>query len=90
MTSSNFIFLYLLFLSITPVSYISVADSQNSYREHLSFIAVIYLASTLFLFANNLFTFIFFYEMGILPIFFVLRKFGHYYRRTQAAFLILI
>lgn len=83
-------FVYLLFLSLTPAAYISVAGPEQSYREHLGFIISIYLASTLFLFSNNLFLFIFFYEMAILPIFFVLRKFGHYYRRNQAAFLILI
>lgn len=90
LTSSNFIFVYLLFLSLTPVAYISVSDASASYREHLGFVLSIYLASMLFLLSNNLFLFIFFYEMAILPIFFVLRKFGHYYRRTQAAFLILI
>lgn len=89
-TSTNFVFLYLIFLSLTPAAYISVAGGTREYREHLGFVLLVYLSSTLFLFSNNLFLFIFFYEMAILPIFFVLRKFGHYYRRNQAAFLILI
>lgn len=50
----------------------------------------IYVISLGFLTASSLFFFIFFYELAIIPIFFVLRKFGHYYRRVQASFLILI
>lgn len=51
---------------------------------------LIYFFSFLFLLSNNLFFFIIFYEAIIFPIFLILREFGHYYRKTQASFFILI
>lgn len=86
----NYIFLYLIFVSITPVFYISPVIKGSGLRDHVYYLLTIYLFSTLFLLSNNLFIFIFFYEASILPIFFILRAYGHYYRRTQAAFFILI
>jgi NADH-quinone oxidoreductase subunit M len=67
-----------------------VAGKPQDYREHLLYILAIYAIAVFFLLSSNLFFFVFFYEFIILPIFFILRKFGHYYRRVQASFLILI
>ncbi len=84
------VFFYILFISVTPAMYISVGTAGGAYREHLVYMLGIYLISVAFLTASSLFFFIFFYELAIVPIFFILRKFGHYYRRVQASFLILI
>lgn len=84
------VFFYILFISVTPAMYISVGAAGGGYREHLVYMLGIYLISVAFLTASSLFFFIFFYELAIVPIFFILRKFGHYYRRVQASFLILI
>ena len=83
-------FFYLLFVSLTPAFYISPAGSNAKTRDHYIYMGLIYFFSFLFLVSNNLFFFIIFYEAIIFPIFLILREFGHYYRKTQASFFILI
>jgi hypothetical protein len=83
-------FFYLLFVSITPAFYISPVSDKGSLLKHYTYMGLIYFFSFLFLFSNNLFFFIIFYEAIIFPIFLILREFGHYYRKTQASFFILI
>ncbi len=88
--SVSYIFFCLLFLSATPVFYVSPASSGALYREHTALMLLVYFLAIFFLFSHNLFFLIFFYESLIIPIFFILRGYSHYYRRTQAAFFILI
>lgn len=83
-------FFYLLFVSITPAFYISPVVDKSTLSKHYVYMGLIYFFSFLFLLSNNLFFFIIFYEAIIFPIFLILREFGHYYRKTQASFFILI
>lgn len=84
------IFFYLLFVSLTPVAYISQTVVTESLKSHNAYIVIIYLGSVAFLLTNSTLYFILFYELLIFPIFLVLRNYGHYYRRVQASFFILI
>ncbi len=86
----SYIFIYLIFLSVTPVFYISPTKEASLYREHYLLMFLVYGLSLLYLLSNNMFYFVLFYESIIIPVFFVLRGYSHYYRRTQAAFFILI
>ena len=86
----SYIFFYLIFLSVTPVFYVSPTKEYATYKEHYLLMVLVYVLSTMYLLSNNLFYFILFYESVIIPVFFILRGYSHYYRRTQAAFFILI
>ena len=86
----SYIFFYLIFLSLTPVFYVSPTKEYATYKEHYLLMVLVYVLSTMYLLSNNLFYFILFYESVIIPVFFILRGYSHYYRRTQAAFFILI
>lgn len=89
-TSINYIFLYLIFVSVTPVFYFSLVSSRGDFIGSLASMSFIYIFSFIFLISNNLFIFLFCYESLIIPIFLLLKGSGHYYRKTQAAFFILI
>lgn len=81
------LFFYVLFVSLTPALYVKTGVKSTT---PLYLMSAIYVISLLMVLSSNLYLFIFFYELIILPIFFILRGYGNYYRRVQASFFILI
>ena len=88
--STNFIFLFILFLALTPVFYASPLKANTELSLHFSLFFCIFLSAFVFLTTVNFYALLFFYELLVIPVFFLLKLFGHYFRKTQAAYFILI
>ena len=83
-------FLFLVFTAVTPVFYMSpLKKSQDNLFSNLLFISI-FTISLLFLLSKSAILLIFFYELLILPVFIILKRYGHYYRKIQASYFILI
>lgn len=86
----NFIFIFIIFTAVTPVFYISPNERFSSVSLHFFLFFFIFIDAICFLFTKNYFLLLFFYELLVIPVFFILKYFGHYYRKVQASFFILI
>jgi NADH:ubiquinone oxidoreductase subunit 4 (subunit M) len=86
----NYIFIFIVFTALTPVFYISPVERFSDKSLHFLLFFVVFLDALCFLFTNSYFLLLFFYELLVIPVFFILKYYGHYYRKIQASFFILI
>lgn len=86
----NYIFIFIVFTALTPVFYISPNERFYNVSLHFSLFFFVFIDAICFLFTKNYFLLLFFYELLVIPVFFILKYFGHYYRKVQASFFILI
>jgi len=86
----NYIFIFIVFTAITPVFYVSPVERFGDKSLHFLLFFVVFLDAICFLFTNSYFLLLFFYELLVIPVFFILKYYGHYYRKIQASFFILI
>lgn len=86
----NYIFVFIIFTAITPVFYISPTERFSSVSLHFFLFFIVFIDALCFLFTKNYFLLLFFYELLVIPVFFILKYYGHYYRKIQASFFILI
>ena len=86
----NYIFVFIIFTAVTPVFYISPTERFSSVSLHFFLFFIVFVDALCFLFTKNYFLLLFFYELLVIPVFFILKYYGHYYRKIQASFFILI
>lgn len=86
----NYIFVFIIFTALTPVFYISPVERFYNKSFHFLLFFIIFVDALCFLFTNSYFLLLFFYEMLVIPVFLILKYYGHYYRKIQASFFILI
>jgi len=86
----NYIFVFIIFTAVTPVFYLSPNERFSNVTLHFSLFFFIFVDAICFLFTKNYILLLFFYELLVIPVFFILKYFGHYYRKVQASFFILI
>lgn len=86
----NYIFVFVIFTAVTPVFYISPNERFSNLSLHFSLFFFVFIDAICFLFTKNYILLLFFYELLVIPVFFILKYFGHYYRKVQASFFILI
>jgi NADH-quinone oxidoreductase subunit M len=90
LNAENYIFFFLVFTSLTPVFYVSPLSTSSASSMHYNYFIIIFFTSFFYLLTKNYFFLIFLYELLVIPVFFLLKEFGHYYRKVQASYFILI
>ena len=73
--STNFIFLFILFLALTPVFYASPLKANSDLSLHFSLFFCIFLSAFVFLTTINFYALLFFYELLVIPVFFFVKTF---------------
>lgn len=86
----NYIFVFIVFTALTPVFYISPSSNFLSLNLHFFLFLTVFLDAVCFVLTNNYYFLLFCYELLVIPVFFILKYYGHYYRKVQASFFILI